>query len=309
MIMSEYKYSLQYDELTRLQKQKLTSLRENLQIKEYCVVACSGGVDSMLLATIASEIHGKNCVIFHAISPAVPLEDTGRVTAFAESRKWNLICSQTGEFHDESYLNNPVNRCYYCKSHLYQKIKEIYKNNNNIKTGQYHILSGTNTDDLGEYRPGLIAAKENYVSHPYVEVGIGKEDIRAIAKAMKLTIADLPASPCLSSRIYTGTKLNQEILSAVSYAESEIKENTGLLVVRCRINKDRMYVEVRDEDRVRIDKTIIDKLNISVKHKFSFIKSVSLDSESYRPGRAFIPNCEYGVNKHKSGNQTITNFN
>src|SRR5882757_3769226 len=159
-------------------------------------VAVSGGVDSMTLAVVAHRTRHAATTMFHAVSPAVPPEATDRVRRYARREGWDLQVFDAGEFGDANYLSNPVNRCFHCKTHLYGAIAD--------RTSAT-LLSGTNIDDLGDFRPGLAAARTFDVRHPLVEVGIDKAAIRAISSDLGLRdLAELPAAPCLASRVETG---------------------------------------------------------------------------------------------------------
>ena len=125
--------------------ERLTSILRGLN---RAAVAVSGGVDSLTLARIAHDVFGLNVTMYHAVSPAVPAEATERVLALAEQYGWPLEIINAGEFDSKEYMRNPVNRCFFCKTSLYDAIQAIAKQTN------AQILSGTNTDDLGEYRPG-----------------------------------------------------------------------------------------------------------------------------------------------------------
>ncbi len=154
-------------------------------------VAVSGGVDSLTLAATAYDVFGAEFVAFHAVSPAVPPRATHRVQRIAEESNWPLTIVDAGEFGDERYLANNTDRCYHCKTSLYGRI---------AASTDLQIVSGANTDDLSDFRPGLAAADEHQVRHPFVEAGIGKDGIRAIARRVGLgSVAELPAAPCLSS--------------------------------------------------------------------------------------------------------------
>lgn len=269
-------------------------LRDVLYGLERCIVAASGGVDSLTLAVAADRLLPGRCRIIHATSPAVPGYDSKRVRETAKTLGLDLGVIETGEFADPEYINNPVDRCRTCKSHLYAALQAVTKSAEAKGAAPPAIVSGANTDDLGEYRPGLDAAGEFGVRHPYIEAGMGKEDIRKLARDLGLPFADLPASPCLASRIYTGTQITPERLAAVEYAEKLIKKETGLLVVRCRIREAEMLVEV--ESRALRGSSggnaallaALEKLRTRVSDFFPFIKEVRLDREGYRPGRAFI---------------------
>ena len=159
-------------------------------------IAVSGGVDSMTLAHVAHRLRPVRMV--HAISPAVPEQATVRVRDHAARQGWHLTLIDAGEFDDPRYRANPLERCYFCKSNLYDRIAELVGG---------MIASGTNADDLSDFRPGLRAAGERGVIHPFVEAHIDKAAIRELARAMGLEdIADLPAQPCLASRVETGLR-------------------------------------------------------------------------------------------------------
>lgn len=204
-------------------------------------VAVSGGVDSLTLAQAAHRRLGAAAEMIHAVSPAVPAEATARTRALAEREGWALKVVDAGEFADEQYLANPVNRCFFCKSSLYRSLATM---------SDRIVVSGANTDDLGDYRPGMEAAADHGVRHPFIEAGIAKGGVRAIARTLGLDgIAELPASPCLSSRIETGIPVTPEALDFVHEVETRIG---GWLAarggfpgaVRCRIRHNGPAVEL-----------------------------------------------------------------
>ena len=135
---------------------KLARLETILERAGPVAVAVSGGVDSMTLAFVAHRVN-RVSQMFHALSPAVPERATGRVKDYADREGWNLNLIDAGEIRDPQYLANPVNRCYYCKTNLYDTVCE---------RTDLMVISGTNKDDLGDYRPGLVAADEHRVRHP-----------------------------------------------------------------------------------------------------------------------------------------------
>jgi len=199
-------------------------------------IAVSGGVDSMTLAHLAMRVMAEKPVLFHALSPAVPASATARVRQHAEREGWELRCIVAGELEDADYVANPVNRCYYCKTHLYDFIRREWSG---------PLFSGTNQDDLSDYRPGLIAAKEHQVSHPFVEAGIDKASIRAIAAHLGLDdIAALPAQPCLASRIETGIAIEPAHLLMIDRVETHLRGHFGPVNVRCRMRKSGLHIEV-----------------------------------------------------------------
>ena len=172
----------------------------------------------------------------HATSPAVPPEATDRTRALAAAEGWPLDVFDAGEFADPSYRANPVNRCYFCKTSLYGAVASRTRR---------QIVSGTNMDDLGEYRPGLDAARAHAVRHPFVETGIDKRTVRALAAELGLgALAELPAAPCLSSRIETGIRIEAPMLAAVHAAETLVAARLSPRTVRCRVRADGVVIEL-----------------------------------------------------------------
>ncbi len=248
------------------------------------VIACSGGIDSLLLALMAHRRAPGEVTVAHAISPAVPPEATARVREWADREGWVLRIVQSGEFADEEYLSNPVNRCYFCKSNLYSALAAIGAQMGGMGT----LVSGANLDDLGEYRPGLIAASENGVRHPWIEAECAKADIRALARALALPFADLPASPCLASRLYTGTRVTAERLSAIHACETLIRKDSGIQVIRCRIREGVMLIELQETDRALLTDDLLRRVRDLALAQGAGVTDVHLDEAAYRPGRAFV---------------------
>jgi uncharacterized protein len=213
-----------------MKPKKVAQLLQYLDQYEQFSIAVSGGIDSMLLAYIAHRFSSAKVNVIHAFSPAVPELAQQRVKDHAKQHNWNLQIINAREFNDENYINNPVNRCYFCKSNLYARIAEH-------SSGV--IFSGTNLDDLGDFRPGLEAAKELEVKHPYVEVGIVKADIYDLAKYYDLTeLYALPAQPCLASRVETGIKIKTDDMKFIDEVEQKVRLALPKLNnVRCRISR------------------------------------------------------------------------
>ncbi len=261
----------------------LRQLQERLAEVPRRAVACSGGVDSLTLATVAHRAEPHGTLVVHSVTPAVPAAATARVFQAAAREGWSLRTVRSGEFEDPRYLANPRDRCYVCKSHLYDAMTELA----DVLDGTHVLLSGANTDDLGEYRPGLRAAAERGVRHPYVEAGLGKAGIRAVAGHLGLDCADLPAAPCLASRLYTGTTVTPARLRAVEVGEELVTRLTGIRVVRCRLRDDEVRIEVGDAERDRVDAAVVDAVLTAMRGVDPAIRDAALDEEAYRPGRTF----------------------
>jgi uncharacterized protein len=200
-------------------------------------IAVSGGVDSMVLAYITHRFSRSRAAMLHAISPAVPQAATARVRRYANNEEWSIIWLDAGEFDDPNYRANPVNRCYYCKSNLYDRIRDATSS---------QIASGTNTDDLGDFRPGLKAASERAVVHPYVEAGLGKADIYRLAERHGLTdLAELPAQPCLASRVETGLTIDPDDLAFIEMMEGRAALLAPISAdIRCRTTAAGIVIEI-----------------------------------------------------------------
>ena len=259
------------------------------------IVACSGGIDSLILAHVAHAAAPATTRIAHTVTPAVPGDGTARVVDHADRADWRLDIVRSGEFDDERYLENPTERCYFCKSNLYDAIAALRDDEaarerapDIASAGHVVILSGANLDDLGEYRPGLEAAAERGVRHPFVEARVTKSEIRAIARDLGLAEADLPASPCLASRLYTGTRVTPTRLRAVEAGEATIRDRTGIAVVRCRVRETSVLVEVADIDRDLVTASILADVSAVMRRVEPTIERVELDGTPYAPGRAVV---------------------
>jgi len=258
------------------------------------VIACSGGVDSLLLADVAHELGPGTTQIAHSVSPAVPPAVTRRVRQVAAELGWRLELVESSEFNDPHYLANPRNRCYFCKSNLYAELDRIAVAARRHGAG-WTVLSGANADDLGEYRPGLVAAAEHGVRHPFVEANLTKEHIRALARGRGRSWHDLPAAPCLASRLYTGTAVTAELLRAVDRGEDLLRDRTGLGLVRCRINGDDVLVEVTADARSRVSRALLDEIIEVMREEAPGLRSITLDEAPYTPGRAFVALSRPGI--------------
>lgn len=199
-------------------------------------VAVSGGVDSMTLAWFAHRRSPGRVMQVHALSPAVPAAATARVRDYAGREGWRLQLIDAGEFSDPAYRANPADRCFHCKRNLYGAV---------VSRTEGRVASGTNLDDLDDYRPGLQAARRFDVRHPYVEAGIDKAGVRALAAHLGLhDLAELPASPCLSSRVETGIRIEASDLALIDRVEGLLRAGLPAAVARCRRRREGLVVEL-----------------------------------------------------------------
>jgi len=243
------------------------------------VIACSGGLDSLLLSVLSHRLAPDRTLIAHAEGPSVPREASARVREWAEKEHWIFSAVLAGETEDEAYRANPVDRCFFCKSRLYGVLRAL---------GKGEILSGANTDDLGEYRPGLEAARRSGVRHPFIECGLSKEDLRTLCRRTGLDFAELAASPCLASRFYTGTRIEPAWLERVDRIETELRSAAGARVVRCLVRGRKLVIEIPDEERRKIGPALFEAFRKKILSEDPEIEELTLDPEPYRPGRAFV---------------------
>jgi pyridinium-3,5-biscarboxylic acid mononucleotide sulfurtransferase len=250
-------------------------------IPEQIAVAVSGGVDSLTLAAFAHRLIGPRAAMFHAVSPAVPGDATARVERLAAAQGWRLRIVDAGEFGDAAYRANPVNRCFFCKTNLYGAI---------ARHTDAQIVSGANLDDLGEYRPGLDAARDHRVRHPYLEAEIDKQGVRALARAIGLgALSELPAAPCLSSRVETGIAIRPEVLRAIHAVERNLAQDFPHAIVRCRVRAKGIVIELDPITLVAIKGAREDETRSQVGQAFAgLLPAADLTFAPYRNGSAFL---------------------
>ncbi len=260
---------------------KTDRLARLLEALGEATVAVSGGVDSMTLASFVHRTLGRDSArMVHAVSPAVPRAATARVKARGAEEGWRLELADAGEFADERYRANPVNRCYFCKSNLYGLLAAMPGD---------AVLSGANCDDLGDYRPGLRAAAENAVRHPYIEAEFAKTDVRALARALDLPeLAALPSSPCLSSRVETGLRIEPAALALIDDIEEWLKDILAPRTVRCRLRTQGVVIELDEESIAGLSPDRRARLIAEMRARRPDMDGGEIEIVAYRRGSAFV---------------------
>lgn len=242
-------------------------------------VAFSGGVDSAVVARAAHEACGDKAVAVTAVSLSLAsgeLEQAQEIAALIGIRH---VVLKTEEFANENYLANPANRCYFCKTELYSRLE--------LRLSELDadvICNGANLDDVGDYRPGMTAAKEHSVRSPLIEAGLTKVDVRELAQQWSLPCWDKPAMPCLSSRIAYGVAVTPERVRRIDAAESFLRREFGLreFRVRCEAN-DLARIEVAlGEVTPLLNGTTFARISRELR-SLGF-RCVTLDLEGFRSG-------------------------
>lgn len=225
-------------------REKASALADWLQARGSILVGFSGGVDSAFLGAFAVSVLGRERVLaVIGRSPSYPSEQWERARAVADEFGIPVLEVDTEEMHDPRYVANPVNRCYFCKTELWDRLTPIA-----AARGFAVVADGTNADDVGDYRPGAVAAREHGIASPLAEVGLTKVEIRELSRAMGLPTWSQPSSPCLSSRLPYGTAVTPERLRQVEVAESALRALGVAGDLRVRHHGDLARVELAVEE-------------------------------------------------------------
>ena len=252
---------------------KLNVLRERIRRTESAVVAFSGGVDSTFVLKVAHEVLGAKVIGLTALSESLPSGELEAAQKLADQIGVRHVGLRTFETQDKNYLANAANRCYFCKTEMYSRIKAFAQ-----KEKIRFVLDGLNQDDLSDRRPGRAAAMEHGVISPLVDAGLKKTEVRALSREMGLPTWDKPALACLSSRIPHGTPITLQALNQVDRAESYLRK-LGVGQVRVRHHGDTARIEVEPPD-FRLVRTR--EREIAAHLQSLGFAEVVLDPEGYR---------------------------
>lgn len=262
---------------------KLDQLKILLGSGGRTLVAYSGGVDSVFLAKVAQDVLGDDALAVIADSPSLPRRELEEALKIAAQFGFPVRVIKTDEMADTNYTSNPSNRCYFCKSELFDQLSEIAKTE-----GWQTIVYGENASDVGDYRPGAVAAKEYQVRAPLKEAGLTKAEIRELSAKLGLPTADKPQMACLSSRIPYGEPVTEEALRMIEAAENVLRD-AGFYEVRVRhhdMGNSKLYmarIEVGVDDFERLLDEDAREVVTGALKKIGYAY-VTLDLQGYRRG-------------------------
>ena len=234
-----------------------------------------GGVDSSLIAKVASDVYGDRAIAVISASESLPESERQLALQLCQKIGINFKEINTRELSDPKYRANDGSRCFVCKTYLYRELQAYAKNE-----GYDVVLDGANADDLSDYRPGRKAAADHNVKSPLAELGIGKTEVREIAHELELPNWDKPASACLASRIPYGTEVTRENLTMVEQAE-EIMKQAGFREFRVRHHDSVARLEVPPQEFARVLET---REWLTGELKQIGYKFISLDLDGFRSG-------------------------
>ena len=258
-------------------QEKLTNLEEYIRKLSGLAVGFSGGVDSSFLLAVAHEVLGDKIIAVTGADASVPEREINEAKAFCKERGIRHIICKVNPLQEEGYRNNSPDRCYFCKHGIFTEVKRIAN-----EYGIEYMAEGSNMDDIGDYRPGLRAAKELSVKSPLREAGLNKAEIRIISKAMGLPTWSKPAYACLASRFVYGEEITEEKLRMIDQAEQFLIEQ-GFFEERVRLHGNIARIEVPPGDIPRLASEEIRDAIYEEFKKIGFL-FVTLDLKGYRMG-------------------------
>ena len=223
-------------------EEKLNKLRAIMHECDSVLVAYSGGVDSALVMAVAHRELGERALACIGVSPSYPTREMRDAVKLAEQIGVPYRLVNTAEYLDANYAANPTNRCYFCKSELHDQLKKVAS-----EEGWQMVLDGNNSSDLGDYRPGMEAARERGVRSPLIEANVSKAEVRELAHYLGLPVWDKPAMACLSSRVPHGTAITPELLRQIESAE-DVLVDLGFRQFRVRHHNELARIELPAED-------------------------------------------------------------